>query len=172
MMSKNKRTRSKERHCGWFERFQTAMSAAAFAEANMHGYAREILESGTNRDSKVLLVLDGPVLEERPLKYALTLCRNTGASLSLLRVVNGDQGNPSLDEELEPSLFQMLKSSGVRYTVESVNGSLQKELSRFLKSCKGVISVVMRSPDPGSQSRANLKKINRWQGLNCPVVLI
>ncbi len=154
---------------GWLNRFHGTMAASAFAEANVHGYARRVMD----KDSKVVLVIDGNELDERPLKYAITLCKNTGASLSLLQVNQKDHKlYASRDARLQPSAMKLLGSSDVRYSVESIQGSLQNEVMRFIKRCRGVISIVMKSPEGKSIRKATMKKMYQLQGISCPLVII
>jgi hypothetical protein len=66
------------------EKFQKAMSAAAFAEVGEFDTAREIAGKSKNAHKKVLIVLEGDDLNKRILNYALDLCKRLGGQLEIL----------------------------------------------------------------------------------------
>ena len=66
------------------EKFQKAMSAAAFAEAGEFETARQIAGKSKNAHKKVLVVLEGDDLSMRILQYAQDLSKRLEGQLEIL----------------------------------------------------------------------------------------
>ena len=66
------------------EKFQQAMSAAAFAEAGEFETARQIAGKNKNAHKKVLVVLEDEDLNLRLFNYAHDLCKRLGGQLEIL----------------------------------------------------------------------------------------
>jgi hypothetical protein len=155
------------------EKFQKAMSAAAFAEVGEFETAREIAGKNKNAHKKVLVVLEDEDLSLRILKYALDLCKRLGGQLEILH----KQGPEKMDIT-KTKVWQEFTKKGadVAYTSLEPGESLDDRLTEYGKTRRDILCVVLRI-DLMEKKPSKNKEEKAWspdwimQKLNCPVMV-
>ena len=155
------------------EKFQQAMSAAAFAEVGEFETARQIAGKNKNSHKKVLVVLEGDDLNNRILNYALDLCRRLGGQLEILH----KQG-PRRVEVAKTELWQEFTKKGGQVVCNSLEPgeSLDDKLTEYGETRRDILCVVLRihlldkNPDKKKEEKAWSPD---WimEKLNCPVMV-
>jgi hypothetical protein len=155
------------------EKFQKAMSAAAFAEVGEFDTAREIAGKNKNAHKKVLVVLEGDDLGIRILNYALNLCKRLGGQLEILH----KQGPLKVDIT-KTELWQEFTKKGGEVVCTSLGPgeSLDDKLIEYGEKRRDILCVVLRihlmDKKPGKK-----KEEKAWspdwimEKLNCPVMV-
>ena len=155
------------------EKFQQAMSAAAFAEAGEFETARQIAGKNKNSHKKVLVVLEGDDLNKRILNYALDLCKRLGGQLEILH----KQGPRRVDVTKTESWQEFTKKGGqVVCTSLEPSESLDYKLTEYGETRRDILCVVLRihlmdkKPDKKKEEKAWSPD---WimEKLNCPVMV-
>jgi len=123
------------------EKFQKAMSAAAFAEVGEFDTAREIAGKDKNAHKKVLIVLEGDDLNKRILNYALDLCKRLGGQLEILH----KQG-PNMVDITKTELWQEFTKKGGQIVCTSLGPgeSLDDKLTEYGETRRDILCVVLR----------------------------
>jgi hypothetical protein len=155
------------------EKFQKAMSAAAFAEVGEFETAREIAGKNKNAHKKVLVVLEDDDLSPRILKYALDLCKRLGGQLEILH----KQGPGQIDLT-KTKAWQEVTQRGedVVYSLLAPGESLDDRLTEYGKTRRDILCVVLRI-DLMEKKPSKKKGEKAWspdwimQKLNCPVMV-
>jgi hypothetical protein len=146
------------------KQFEEIMSATAFAEAGEYDTAIKIL----NERRKVLLVLTGKETDMNAARYALNICKRIGIGLEILYITRNNDEVSSLEEYLKE-----LKIKGIEYEVIQSRESMKEDIIRFIEKEKGIQFVVIDSQDLGFDSKRDEKKtLEKWEKLNCPLVLV
>jgi len=155
------------------EKFQQAMSAAAFAEAGEFETARQIAGKNKNAHKKVLVVLEDEDLNLRLFNYAHDLCKRLGGQLEILH----KQGHGR--EDISRSvIWQAITKSGhdVACTSLGPNESLDDKLIEYGRKRRDILCVVLRidlmEKKPVKKMKENASSPD-WimQKLNCPVMV-
>lgn len=147
-----------------FKSFETAMAAAAFAEAGEFDTAREMLRE--NR--MVLLALTGEKSDINAFRHALNLCKRIHASLEILHVSDKDTG-------LSDTFKSELGKNGVNYEYIHKTGCLKEQILRHTSNNSGTLLVVVESSEKLDLNCA--KKPDKalrefWKNLKCPLVVV
>jgi len=155
------------------EKFQKAMSAAAFAEAGEFETARQIAGKNKNAHKKVLVVLEGDDLNKRILQYALDLCKRLGGQLEILH----KQG-PGKVDITRTATWKEYATKGEQITCASLEPgeSLDEKLIDYGRNRRDILCVVLRID---LMEKKPVKKMEEkawspdWimQNLNCPVMV-
>lgn len=155
------------------EKFEQAMSAAAFAEAGEFETARQLAGRNKNAHKKVLVVLEGDELNQRILKYALDLCKRLGGRLEILH----KQGLNKV-KITETAVWAELSGKGERIVCSSLGPgeSLDEKLIEYGRTRRDILCVVLRI---ALMDKKPVKKMEEkawspdWimQNLNCPVMV-
>jgi len=154
------------------EKFENAMSAAAFAEAGEFETARQIAGKNKNAHKKVLVVLEGDDLGIRILNYALDLCERLGGQLEILH----KQG-PTKMEITKSKVWEEFMKKGEQVVCSSLepSESLDDKLTEYGKTRRDILCVVLRihlmeTPDKKKEGKVWSPD---WimQKLNCPVMV-
>jgi len=155
------------------EKFQQAMSAAAFAEVGEFETARQIAGKNKNSHKKVLVVLEGDDLNKRILNYALDLCKRLGGQLEILH----KQG-PRRVDVTKTELWQEFTKKGGQVVCNSLepSESLDDKLTEYGETRRDILCVVLRihlidkKPDKKIEEKAWSPD---WimEKLNCPVMV-
>jgi len=155
------------------EKFQRAMSAAAFAEVGEFETARQIAGKNKNAHKKVLVVLEGDELNKRILKYALELCKRLGGQLEILH----KQG-PKKIKISETTAWKEFTKKGEEIACASLESgeSLDEKLIEYGRTRRDILCVVLRIE---LMEKKPVKKMEEkawspdWimQNLNCPVMV-
>lgn len=155
------------------EKFQNAMSAAAFAEAGEFDTARQIASKRKNAHKKVLVVLEGDYLSIKILSYASDLCKRLGGQLEILH----KQGPKQMDITQSEVWREFTKMEGhVACTSLNPSESLDDILMEYGKKRRDILCVVLRieliEKKPG-KSREEKVWSPDWimEKLNCPVMV-
>jgi hypothetical protein len=154
------------------EKFQQAMSAAAFAEAGEFETARQIAKN-KNSHKKVLVVLENEDLNRRILNYAQDLCERLGGQLEILH----KQG-PDRLAVCQSAVWQDFtkKAGPVVCTSLTPDESLDEMLIEYGKTRRDILCVVLRI-DLMDKKPVKKKAERAWspdwimQKLNCPVMV-
>jgi len=155
------------------EKFQKAMSAAAFAEVGEFETAREIAGKNKNAHKKVLVVLEDDDLSIRILNYALDLCKRLGGQLEILH----KQGPGQVDLTKTETWKQFTKKGEeIVYASLGPGESLDDKLTEYGETRRDILCVVLRID---LMEKKPIKKTgeNAWspdwimQKLNCPVMV-
>jgi hypothetical protein len=157
------------------EKFENAMSAAAFAEAGEFATARQIAGKNKNAHKKVLVVLEGNDLNIRILNYALDLCKRLGGQLEILY----KQGPKKIDITKTPAWKEVTKKGELLvYSSLKNSESLDEKLIEYGKKRRDILCVVLRIHLMERKKTPVKKKEERawspdWimQKLNCPVMV-
>ena len=155
------------------EKFQQAMSAAAFAEAGEFAAALEIEGKNKNAHKKVLVVLEGDDLNIRILNYAVDLCKRLGGRLEILH----KQG-PGKVAITDTGVWQEFTSKGGQVVCNSLKASesLDETLTEYGKKRRDILCVVLRI-DLMEKKPVKKREEKAWspdwimQKLNCPVMV-
>lgn len=155
------------------EKFQQAMSAAAFAEAGEFDTARQLAGKNKNAHKKVLVVLEGDDLSIRLLNYALDLCNRLGGQLEILH----KQGPRNINIT-KTEAWQEFTKRGELVVCSSLkpDESLDDQLTEYGKKRRDILCVVLRI-DLMDRKPVNKKEENAWSPdwimhqLNCPVMV-
>lgn len=155
------------------EKFQQAMSAAAFAEAGEFETARQITGKNKNSHKKVLVVLENEDLNMRILNYAQDLCDRLGGQLEILH----KQG-PDRLAVCQSSVWQGFtqKAGGVVCTSLPPEESLDEMLIEYGRTRRDILCVVLRI-DLMEKKPIKTKVEKAWspdwimKKLNCPVIV-
>jgi len=155
------------------EKFQQAMSAAAFAEAGEFETARQIAGKNKNAHKKVLVVMEDEDLTIRLLNYAQDLCKRLGGQLEILY----KQG-PGSKEITESEAWQDFLKKGEAVVCNSLaaNESLDDRLIEYGRKRRDILCVVLRI-DLMDKKPVKKMEENAWspdwimQKLNCPVMV-
>jgi len=155
------------------EKFQQAMSAAAFAEAGEFETAREIAGKNKNAHKKVLIVLEGDDLNKRILNYALDLCKRLGGQLEILH----KQGLKKCDIT-KTAAWDEFNRKGEQIVCSSLepNECLDEKLIEYGKKRRDILCVVLRIDLMGKKPVKKMEE-KAWspdwimQNLNCPVMV-
>jgi hypothetical protein len=155
------------------EKFQKAMSAAAFAEVGEFDTAREIAGKNKNAHKKVLIVLEGDELGMRILNYASDLCKRLGGQLEILH----KQGPKEVDIT-KTELWQEFTKKGGQVVCNSLgpNESLDDKLTEFGETRRDILCVVLRI-HLMDKKPSKTKEEKAWspdwimEKLNCPVMV-
>lgn len=155
------------------EKFQQAMSAAAFAEAGEFETALEIAGKNKNSHKKVLVVLEGDELNKRILNNALDLCKRLGGQLEILH----KQG-PRRADVTKTEIWQEFTKKGGQVVCTSLEPgeSLDDKLTEYGQTRRDILCVVLRihlidkKPDKKKEEKAWSPD---WimEKLNCPVMV-
>lgn len=155
------------------EKFQKAMSAAAFAEVGEFETARQIAGKNKNAHKKVLVVLEGDDLNKRILKYALDLCKRLGGQLEILH-----KPGPKMVDITKTPVWEELQKLGEQIVWSSLeqNESLDDRLVEYGRNRRDILCVVLRID---LMEKKPVKKMEEkawspdWvmQNLNCPVMV-
>ena len=155
------------------EKFQRAMSAAAFAEVGEFETAQQIAGKNKNSHKKVLLVLENDDLNLRILNYAQGLCDRLGGQLEILH-----QQGPEKLAICQSEIWQEFtkKMDSVVCTSLMPDESLEEMLIEYGKTRRDILCVVLRS-DLMEKKPVKKKDDKVWspdwimQRLNCPVMV-
>jgi len=155
------------------EKFQQAMSAAAFAEAGEFDTARQIAGKNKNAHKKVLVVLEGDELSIRLLNYAVDLCKRLGGQLEILH----KQGPMHVDIT-KTGAWQEFTKKGEQVVCSAIESSesLDDKLTEYGKNRRDILCVVLRI-DLMDKKPAKKQEEKAWspdwimQKLNCPVMV-
>jgi len=155
------------------EKFQNAMSAAAFAEAGEFDTARQIAGKNKNAHKKVLIVLEGDDLSIRILNYASDLCKRLGGQPEILH----KPGPGQVDITTLNAWQEYTKTKGpVTCTSVKYAESLEDKLTEYGKTRRDILCVVLRihlmENRPGKNKEENVWSPD-WimEKLNCPVMV-
>ena len=155
------------------EKFQQAMSAAAFAEAGEFDTARQIAGKNKNAHKKVLVVLEDEDLNLRLLNYAHDLCKRLGGQLEILH----KQGLGREDISRSEILQEITKSKDdIVCTSLAPSESLDDKLIEYGRKRRDILCVVLRIDLMGNKPVKKMKENASspdWimQKLNCPVMV-
>lgn len=155
------------------EKFQKAMSAAAFAEVGEFDTAREIAGKSKNAHKKVLIVLEGDDLNKRILNYALDLCKRLGGQLEILH----KQG-PNKVDITKTELWQEFTKKGGQVVGTSLGPgeSLDDKLTEYGETRRDILCVVLRI-HLMDKKPSKKKEEKAWspdwimEKLDCPVMV-
>lgn len=154
------------------EKFQNAMSAAAFAEAGEFDTARQIASRNKNAHKKVLVVLEGDDLNMRILNYASDLCKRLGGQLEILH----KQGLKKVDITRTEVWHEFTKKGDqVVCTALAPGENLDDKLTDYGKTRRDILCVVLRIHL--MEKPIKKRKENAWspdwimQKFNCPVMV-
>jgi hypothetical protein len=155
------------------EKFQKAMSAAAFAEVGEFETAREIAGKNKNAHKKVLVVLEDDDLSMRILNYALNLCKRLGGQLEILH----KQG-PEKRDITQTAVWKEFIKKGAEVVCSSLGPreSLDDKLIEYGETRHDILCVVLRidlmEKKPIKKTGENALSPD-WimQKLNCPVMV-
>ncbi len=155
------------------EKFQEAMSAAAFAEAGEFETARQLAGKNKNSHKKVLVVLEYEDLSLRILNYAQELCERLGGQLEILHKQGPDRLAICQSEAWQNFTEKM---EGVACTSLAPEESLDETLIEYGKTRRDILCVVLRI-DLMDKKPVKKKMEKAWspdwimQKLNCPVMV-
>jgi hypothetical protein len=155
------------------EKFQNAMSAAAFAEAGEFETARQIAGKNKNAHKKVLVVLEGDDLSMRILNYASDLCKRLGGQLEILH-----KPGPGHVNITTAAVWQEFIQKEGQVTCTSLNTgeSLDDKLTEYGNTRHDILCVVLRI-DLMDKKPGKNKEEKAWspdwimEKLNCPVMV-
>ena len=154
------------------EKFQNAMSAAAFAEAGEFDTARQLAGRNKNAHKKVLVVLEGDDLNMRILNYASDLCTRLGGQLEILHKQGIDQVVIT-----ETEVWQQFIKKGNKVVCATLhpNESLDEKLAEYGKKRRDILCVVLRIHlmEKPIKKREGKAWSPDWimQKFNCPVMV-
>ena len=137
--------------------FETAMTAAAFAEEGEDGIARKLI----NDDRRILLAVTREQLSRKTFRYAVNTCERIEAQLDIMYISESDGPEPLLDECLAE-----LRSGGVDYHLMHTKGTLKKSIIDYTNKKKNILFAVI-----GSKGISNGIS-QAWQNLKCPLVVV
>ena len=155
------------------EKFQKAMSAAAFAEVGEFETAREIAGKNKNAHKKVLVVLEGDDLNKRLLRYAADLCKRLGGQLEILH----KQGLKQVDITKTELWQEFTKKEGqVVCTSLPPGENLDDKLTEYGETRRDILCVVLRihlMDKKPSKNKVDKAWSPDWimEKLNCPVMV-
>jgi hypothetical protein len=155
------------------EKFEKAMSAAAYAEVGEFETARQIAGKNKNFHKKVLIVLEDEDLSRRILNYALGLCERLGGQLEILHKQGPDRLAICQSEIWQEYTEKM---DSVVCTSLAPDESLEETLIEYGKSRRDILCVVLRN-DLMDKKPVKKKVEKAWspdwimQKLNCPVMV-
>jgi hypothetical protein len=154
------------------EKFQQAMSAAAFAEAGEFDTARQIARKNKNCHKKVLVVLEHEDLNLRILNYAQNLCERLGGQLEVLYRQRPGEPDIRVSEVWQEFLG---KSEDIVCASLAANENLDEKLIEYGRKRRDILCVVLRIDLMENKPSAKKKKARSpdWimQKLNCPVMV-
>jgi len=155
------------------EKFQKAMSAAAFAELGEFDTAREIAGKHKNAHKKVLVVLEDEDLGPRILHYAQDLSKRLGGQLEILH----RQGLNKVDITKTEVWQEFTKKGGeIDCTSLGPGESLDEKLMEYGETRRDILCVVLRihlmDKKPGKKNEEKAWSPD-WimEKLNCPVMV-
>lgn len=148
-----------------FREIESAMAAAAFAEAGEFNTAREMMKE----ERRVLLAVRYGQIDKKTLRYAYNTAKRIGATLDILYVSSID----TIDYVLGQFITE-LKEEGLFHRLIRKNGCLKKQIIDYTNSEKDILFVVIESSenldiDCGLKNR-NLSE--NWDKLKCPLVVV
>ncbi|MBF0319109.1 MAG: hypothetical protein HQL01_04810 [Nitrospirae bacterium] len=140
-------------------------SAITFAEADDHGYARELM----NEKRNILLAIKESEIERKTLTYAINTCKRIRATLDILYVSEGTNTDPIVEQ-----FFNELKAEGISYTFTRGSGTLKQSVMEYSKGNSDVLCVIIESPEePATDQKKKEKGMSEtWKNINCPLVLV
>ena len=160
-------------------KFETAMSAVAFAEEGEFDTARQMLSPGKNAHKKVLLGIDAVEVDTKILRYALNLCKRVGAKLEVLQVLRPEElgettksiGLHAHQLCLSP-LQNSLERMGIAYQPLLTNTSLVEELVSYIGKRRDIFCVVLEATQTEEKPSLSVKQrlVEEFEKLKCPVV--
>ncbi len=137
--------------------FETAMTAASFAEEGEAGIARNII----NDDRRILLAVTREQMDKKTFRYAVNTCKRIGADLDILYISESD----APDAQLEECLAE-LKAERVNYSLMYKKGSLKQSIIDYTnKKKKSLFAVIGNNGTSKGISQA-------WNNLKCPLVVV
>lgn len=137
--------------------FETAMTAASFAEEGEAGIARNII----NDERRILLAVTREQMDKKTFRYAVNTCKRIGADLDVLYISESDAPDPLLDECLAE-----LKAEGINYRLMHKNGSLKQSIIDYTNKKKKILFAVIG--DKGISRGMS----QAWHNLKCPLVVV
>lgn len=141
------------------QHLEDLFSAVAFAEEGDVRTAREFL----NRHEKALLVFTGQDVKAEALKYAITFCKRMNTELEILCP---QKALPALE-----NVKARLDWEDVVYAVRTVDGCLKQAVVDLVDRSSDIRYVVIKSYDR-LKLGCETEKINVWQGIHCPLVVV
>jgi len=164
----------------FLKELERTMAAAAFAEANEHDSARELLQDFKTAHKKILLGTDHLEPDLQIVNYALKLCQRMGGGLEIFHVVppsfcaekKADDSSLVSDPAFA-SFNARMASLGVAYQPVCSDRGLVREILDYVADRRHVMCVVV-SPshaDETSLPKRDGRSIAEWfQDLSCPVL--
>ncbi|NIP30576.1 MAG: hypothetical protein GTN59_08465 [Candidatus Dadabacteria bacterium] len=139
------------------------MTVSVSAQANKSEMGNETLE----KNYKILLALTGVQLNRNAFKYALNMCKHTGAELEILYV--------SKHADVTLKQFQSeLKKHGIGYRYIKRYGCLVKEIQNYTDMKEDILYVVMEIPEELTINNKKTVPIiaKPLKKLRCPLVVV
>ena len=143
--------------------FESAMAAAAFAEAGEFQTARDMLKE--NR--RILLALTGEKSDMNAFRHALNLCKRINAALEILHVSSERTG-------LLNTFESELRKNGVQYKYIQEEGCIKEQILKHTNKNSGTLLVVVESSEKLDMNcKAAGKGLREfWKNLKCPLVVV
>ncbi|MBU0681772.1 MAG: universal stress protein [Proteobacteria bacterium] len=160
---------------------EKTMAAAAFAEANDHDSARELLHDFKTAHKKVLLGTDHLEPDLKIVNYALNLCQRMGGGLEIFHVVPPSfcarmqaAGSPLVEDPAFADFNIRMASLGVVYQPVCSDRGLVREILDHVAVRRQIMCVVV-SPSHADETilpKQDGRTIGEWfQDLSCPVLV-
>jgi hypothetical protein len=164
----------------FLKNLERTMTAAAFAEANEHDSARQLLQDFKTAHKKVLLGTDHLEPDLKIVNYALSLCQRMGGGLEIFHVVPSavcgwqmDKASPLAVDPVFVEFNRKMAAMGVVYQPVCSDRGLVREVLDYVAARRNVMCVVVSPSHAGetSESKRDGRTIAQWfQDLSCPVL--
>jgi len=160
----------------FFDSFQEAMTAAAFAEAGEFESALQLMTSKKNSNKKILIGTEGNASLAKTAEYAFNACMHLGTNLEVLHLIRQteledthENTEKKTKEGQIPRKLKFKKIGVLYYPVFSEN-PLEEEVVRFALN-RGDLLFVVLNKGVGQKQKKGTHFASLLTKLTCPVVI-
>lgn len=138
------------------QRVERHFAASAYAEAGDFSSAEALLEV-PDRQTTVLLAVEGDDPDPVSFDYAVSLCKRLDARMSVLLITDRETEQSRTDKV--KAVYHQLKHGGIQGNVEAIQESPNNNLVDYTRDHKEIVTVVYDSP----KTRPRSSKSKAWQ---------